>query len=483
MTGLKQKSRSMLITIAVILLGCFSVRAIAGEPVRIMPLGDSITRGYRSTYNWGYRKPLYDKLTAAGYNFDFVGSLAAGSFPDPNHEGHDGWHADTTGPNDILGQLYNWLTVNPADIVLLHIGTNDITYSGQNAEEVNDILDEIDRFSEDITVVLALIIDRQTHSPATTQFNIDVNNMAQSRIAAGDDIIIVDMEHALTYPDDLYDTVHPNDSGYAKMADVWFDALDSILAIPPTIVSVPVRDGTVTQPYIYDVDASGYPEPTYALTTCPNGMTIDHNTGLIEWLPVAVGDFNVTVEASNGQPPDANQSFVITVDHFIKFDAASSNSSSSDGDILSWQHTIGDGDNRILIVGVAGEDSDPCDLVISSVAYNDVNMEMIEGSSQLVYSPSAYTRTELYYLLDSNLPSSGSYMVEVTYSGSISKRCGGAISLANVEQGVREAIATNSNVGQDTISTNITTQTNNAWVVDVVGCGNTGSFLTATSGM
>jgi hypothetical protein len=52
-----------------------------------------------------------------------------------------------------------------------------------------------------------------------------------------------------------------------------------------------------------------------------------------------------------------------------------------------------------------------------------------------------------------------------------------------VEQQDREAVATNSNVGQDTISTNITTQTDNAWVVDVVGCGDSGSFLTLTSGM
>ena len=60
-----------------------------------MPLGDSITRGwFGSVGHWGYRKPLYDNLSREGFNFDFVGSYVDGSFPDPNHEGHDGWRAD-----------------------------------------------------------------------------------------------------------------------------------------------------------------------------------------------------------------------------------------------------------------------------------------------------------------------------------------------------------------------------------------------------
>jgi lysophospholipase L1-like esterase len=468
-------------------LGCFQTHTIASGPVRIMPLGDSITEGVGSINFNGYRKPLYQSLVTNGCNFDFVGTQTSGDFPDPHHEGHGGYHAkrpDTI--YDIHDQVYGWLVAHPADIILLHIGTNDISVGGQSANEISNILDEIDRFSTDIKVILALIIDRQTHSPVTTQFNIDVNNMAQSRIATGDDITIVDMEHALNYATDMYDYLHPNDVGYPKMANVWFNTLDSIIN-PPSITSEPIVIATVYQLYSYDVDidANCYPQPTYALTVCPNGMTIDPNTGLIEWQPTVTGDFNVTVEASNGQPPDANQSFVITVDHSIKFDAASSASSSSNGTTLIWQHTIGNNDNRILVVGVAGEDNDTSsDLVISSVKYDDVNMALVEGSGEIVSSVGTYMKTELYYLLDANLPLlPGDYNVIVTYSGDVSKRCAGAISLANVEQQAREAVATNSNVDQDTISTNITTQTDNAWVVDVVGCGNNGSFFTNAEGM
>ena len=82
---------------------------------------------------------------------------------------------------------------------------------------------------------------------------------------------------------------------------------------PPVITSTPVTVATVGELYSYDVDASGYPPPTYTLTTYPSGMTIDPDTGLIQWTPGASGYFDVEVTAGNGQPPDANQGFTITV--------------------------------------------------------------------------------------------------------------------------------------------------------------------------
>lgn len=280
---LKQKRASKLVTISVVLWGCFSVQAVADEPVKIMPLGDSITRGhYGSEYDWGYRQPLCANLTNSGYDFDFVGGQTDGDFADPNHEGHDGWHA-AGGPNgkNLLPNVYNWLTANPADIVLLHIGTNDISAGGQDANEVNDILDEIDEFSTDIKVILALIIDRKPSSPATIQFNIDVNNMAQSRIAAGDDIIVVDMESALNYVNDMFDSVHPNDVGYAKMANVWYNALDDCLVVKRTLTCSSTAGGSVLEP--------GEGSFEYAHGTDVNLIaSVDPNYYFVEWTGTAV---------------------------------------------------------------------------------------------------------------------------------------------------------------------------------------------------
>ena len=60
-----------------------------------------------------------------------------------------------------------------------------------------------------------------------TSYNTAIEAMALSRVS--DDIIIVDMETALSYPADLGDSVHPNAGGYAKMAPVWHTDLLPVL--------------------------------------------------------------------------------------------------------------------------------------------------------------------------------------------------------------------------------------------------------------
>ena len=213
-----------------------------------MPLGDSITQGFSSGEpnekdQAGYRLVLWDLLADAGYDVDFVGSLNSGwaieDF-DPHHEGHPGWIDD-----EIAANIYAWLELNPADIILLHIGTNDLDPS---PDDVEDILNEIDSYETDysteITVILAFIINRQDHicpngSPTTT-FNDNVEAMALARIP-GDKITIVDMEcgAGIDYRHknnggDMEDNLHPFQygTGYDKMADVWFDALAQILPDP-----------------------------------------------------------------------------------------------------------------------------------------------------------------------------------------------------------------------------------------------------------
>ena len=66
-------------------------------------------------------------------------------------------------------------------------------------------------------------------SAFVTTFNNALDVMVANRIAAGDNLSIVDMESALVYPDDLQDNLHPNITGYSKMEDVWFAELNALL--------------------------------------------------------------------------------------------------------------------------------------------------------------------------------------------------------------------------------------------------------------
>lgn len=231
-----------------------SLTSAAAAPVSIMPLGDSITAGSSSGPKRGeevsYRKALRDKLVAAGYEIVFVGSQNSGGaiLANSNHEGHGGWCASGCHQNksDILREVYNFLASNPPDIVLLHIGTNDIGahhHPQAIVSAVSGILDNIFRYGSEhnrqIGVILALIIGRLNppclYCLQTTTYNNALRQMAQNRIQKGDKIIIVDMQNGagLDYrhiPDgDMWDVSHPYETGYQKMANVWFDGLKQIL--------------------------------------------------------------------------------------------------------------------------------------------------------------------------------------------------------------------------------------------------------------
>ena len=222
----RQFSQSKVFTVLFLSIFLFSA-CFATD--RIMPLGDSITRGVAGSSNGaGYRRSLYLSLTGAGHDIDFVGSSSDGTPTDfdKDHEGHDGWHAD-----QIRDNVNGWLTSTPADTVLLHIGTNDIS-GGQGAlgiaAEIDQILDNIDTYeianSVAITVILAKIIDRYDHGDTTEELNSEIQSLYNTRTAAGDELILVDMFNALDYSTDLPDGIHPNDAGYVKMANVWFNA-------------------------------------------------------------------------------------------------------------------------------------------------------------------------------------------------------------------------------------------------------------------
>ena len=209
---------------------------------RIMPLGDSITGGEfgggmpPGPLRVGYRKPLKDSLTAAGYEVDFVGTLSDGSdagLNDAEHDGHGGWSADQIVDGRFsqpgAGKLLDWLPAVKPDVILLHIGTNDLTPDGDQSgqwPEVEDILEVIDSWETSdwpVTVVLAGIINRNPAATEFTVFNTNVfNSVASPRIGINDRLVWVDHESALTSAADYTDALHPNDQGYGKMSDVWF---------------------------------------------------------------------------------------------------------------------------------------------------------------------------------------------------------------------------------------------------------------------
>ncbi len=83
--------------------------------------------------------------------------------------------------------------------------------------------------------------------------------------------------------------------------------------VAPAFTSTPDTQAVVNAPYSYQAVATGQPAPAFSLTTFPTGMVIDSITGVITWTPNALGNFAVTIVASNGAAPNATQSFSIAV--------------------------------------------------------------------------------------------------------------------------------------------------------------------------
>ncbi|KAF5018448.1 hypothetical protein F66182_9568 [Fusarium sp. NRRL 66182] len=190
--------------------------------LRIMPLGDSITRGNGARDQMGYRSRLRQRLTNLGTSVDLVGSL---KYPpnraDNDHEGHSG---------TVLAQINTYWQLSIAaqpNVVLIHAGTNNMDLEidlegspGVLAEIIDGIFEE----APETTVLVAPVIwaNDTRMQQNTDRFNPHVTAIVEERQEDGKHILEVPINITVA---DLWDTKHPNDRGYDKMASGWLHAI------------------------------------------------------------------------------------------------------------------------------------------------------------------------------------------------------------------------------------------------------------------
>lgn len=239
----------------------------AAKPLRILPLGDSITRGsYMARYEdgpyqgsgiglpnpdgGGYRKPLQERLRTAGVVFDFVGDLNYRAYGrdgvvdpdfDPDHHGLAGFSNGALlkggvvpTPRDVLNALKvrqisvpaidKVLNKHQPDVILLMSGAN-----GFNAVVRDELILAIGEHSRAHLFVATIPPQKAPRRgwERVPDYNASLPAVVEAQKKAGKPVTLVDMYAALSEDDLLSDGVHPSQSGMEKMADVWFDAIVS----------------------------------------------------------------------------------------------------------------------------------------------------------------------------------------------------------------------------------------------------------------
>ncbi len=248
--------------------------------IKLMPLGDSITlgellvvtqstynlkykadglRGYRAdgatgvlaAGNGGYRAPLFQMLVDAGWDLEMVGRNTEGG---GNHEGYSGYMS-----TDILRELSAMLQANHPDVVLLHIGTNDLPSPidpNSCLNNIQTILDRIHQFDPQIQIVLAKIIPCLQNTQLGIERYpaiIELNNLLSQIPSQRPYVHLVDMWSAFTGVSGwesalMSDSWHPSDQGYRLMAEEWQEILlQTISGRSPLVTSCSPNSGFISQ--------------------------------------------------------------------------------------------------------------------------------------------------------------------------------------------------------------------------------------------
>ncbi len=205
----------------------------ANGAIKIMPLGDSITQMY--TDHDSYRRPLWFLLRDGGFNVDFVGSqnVNKGGPPphadfDMDHEGHSGWRTD-----EVLPSVGGWARTYRPDVVLIHLGSNDVFQYQSNSStitELGQIIDTLRAVNPTSKVLLAQIIPSIYNATDIVDLNQRMPALAASKNTPTSPVLVVDQWTGFSVNQDMYDGVHPNDSGDQKLANKWYAALAGVLS-------------------------------------------------------------------------------------------------------------------------------------------------------------------------------------------------------------------------------------------------------------
>ncbi|TLD11870.1 hypothetical protein PspLS_11256 [Pyricularia sp. CBS 133598] len=206
--------------------------APAPVPLRIMAAGASVTFGVGSSTGNSYRKDLLDLLQGPDGTFtkpdqvSFVGAKKNGDFDQNAVEATSGFVI-----KQIAGAMAKDVPQLKPNLVLIDAGTNNCNKGGVVADagtQVDAMLRKVFADSPGVTVVMTNVLVNKIAKQEACRVdeNKQFDAVWQKLKDEGAKLVTVDMRSpAGPTTDDLFDTRHPNDAGYVKMANVFFGGI------------------------------------------------------------------------------------------------------------------------------------------------------------------------------------------------------------------------------------------------------------------
>jgi len=298
--------------------------------IAIMPMGDSITEGFSGACS--YRRALSQAIIKNACNVNFVGSrstagaIDGSSIPaceaqNTKHQAVSGYRADQILSNPKF-DLVEELNTHKPDIVLLHIGSNDLFQNqsiSSTVDDIESILDRVFAEVEDATVVVADVIPWSEVSVApaiypgfknpfrdmlvdTAALGAALKTMVSRRADNGDSVVLLELRDGFDNDLMAFDGVHPNAIGEAYISNKMLSALYDLgvcgdvpidVQSPITYISFPSEE-----------EEQLAPSPTLTGTAHDEGgsginrirIAIQNSAGL--WLNYAAGNFEESFDST-----------------------------------------------------------------------------------------------------------------------------------------------------------------------------------------
>jgi lysophospholipase L1-like esterase len=183
------------------------------------------TYGFNSPDGNGYRYALRGKLIADGNDVNMVGAKSAGNMSNNQVEAWPGYRIGQVAAKATPSFYYM------PNVVLIFLGTNDMTQNFEVStahERMGQLIDQIFDIAPNTTVIVSKLLPNgnPTAETNTLVFNSNLDLTVANLTSQGKKVSSVDMHSDWFSTADLGpDGTHPTETGYLKMARVFYTGI------------------------------------------------------------------------------------------------------------------------------------------------------------------------------------------------------------------------------------------------------------------